>query len=311
MTQYQTRRYHAPGLPGHIFTPAESPGREPESMVLPYTLQTLTLTLAGAPDPLIADATFSVSFPAPWGGSVTVSYDATAGQALSDVAAGLQAAWVSVANPASTLYGASTVGLVTTIVAKSYEIQNAAALFTTSTPGGYTITVAQTQAAARGQILMGLFCRYGTVPVVGTVLSPPRVRVAAPLVLATTIDQIRGVVAREANSVEQGWPPDPANPDAYPAGPHPFPVLKRGEIATIVDPASPANGLVLDAAVYVVRNAGAYTIPGAVASAADGANTLRLDNTTPVRARVTIPEWTYSLGAYSVRLVGLTVNQTN
>jgi hypothetical protein len=63
--------------------------------------------------------------------------------------------------------------------------------------------------------------------------------------------------------------------------------------------------------VYVVLGAGTYSVIGAVADAADGGNTLILNTTTPVRARIVADEETFSIGNYSGRCVLLEVNQTN
>ena len=64
--------------------------------------------------------------------------------------------------------------------------------------------------------------------------------------------------------------------------------------------------------VNVVIAAGTYSVIGSVTYAADGGNTLRLDNTTPVRARVVANEETFQMGTgYSSRCVLIEVNQTN
>jgi hypothetical protein len=312
VTQYATRRHLPLGLPGHIITPSESPGREPESLCMPYVLQELTFTLAGAPDPLVADGDFTISIPAPWG-AVVVKAEGKTGDTLAVIAAKLQASWVAVAG---NLYTASTPALVTTVQAKSFDLNIAPGAFTIAAPAGYTITPAQTVAAAAPNIRMGVFCKYGSLTPVGAVIGTPyQGRTAALLTVDTPIEQIRGVVAREVNSTELS--PvflDGINPDQYPPA-HYFPVLNRGEIFTVVDPASPAGAFVVGAStpIYVVRASGAYSIVGAVASAADGLNTLRIDNapTGNILARVTVGEFTYSLGSYTVRLVGLKVNVTN
>jgi len=309
VTQYLTTRHIAPGLPGQILTPAESPGREPESLVMPFVLQELTFTVAGAPDPLAADGVFSIAFPAPWGGTITVAYAATAGQTLAQVTAGLRDAWNN--GQAGFLYAASAAGLVLTTLAKAYDTQIPVGSFTTQAPVGYTITPAQSVAAAAPTIRMGVFCRYGALIPMGAVIGTPRQgRTAAELVVGTTLDQVRGVVAREVNSVELSPTfQDATTPDQYPPG-HYFPVLNRGEICTVVDPGSGA--MAIGSQVHIVKNPGGlYQVRGAVADAADGGNTLRADDTPTGHplARVTVEEWTLRIGAFSVRLCGLKVNR--
>ena len=81
----------------------------------------------------------------------------------------------------------------------------------------------------------------------------------------------------------------------------------------VVDPAS---GTMTPAGeVHVVIAAGAYSVIGAVANAADGGNTIRIDNapTGVILGRVPVDgfEETLAIGNYSVRQVKLKVNRGN
>ena len=101
--------------------------------------------------------------------------------------------------------------------------------------------------------------------------------------------------------------------DVYPAG-HIAPGYLVGEVVAVVDPNSPGV-MDIGSDVFWVIAAGAYTTPGAVASAANGGNTIQLNNVSPVRARVTRREETIRMGSgnqsQSVRLVTLKMNQRN
>ena len=89
--------------------------------------------------------------------------------------------------------------------------------------------------------------------------------------------------------------------------------VRRGEVVAVVDPASAT--MTPGGQVHVVIAAGAYSVIGSVASAADGGNTIRIDNapTGVILGRVPVDgyEETLSIGAYSVRQVKLKVNRGN
>lgn len=303
MTQFVTNRSHFRTLPGLIYTP-DVPGREPESLLAPYTLQQLTLT-AGGVAPVVAGL-YRVSFVTLGNGTINVDFTSAGGETLAALATSIAGAIE--ANPViANLYTASANGTVGTLIAKSYN--TALPVPVTSVPGGTTLTAAQSVAAGAPTMRMGLWYVYGPVVQPYAITGSPRgARVAALPSGSTTIADLRGVIARVVNQTTLSATFIDSAPDAYPAG-EVFPGCLRGEVCTIVDPASPA--MTIGSQVHVVIAPGAYSIVGAVAAAADGGNTLRLDNTTPVRARVTGTEETFALGTYSARAVVLEVNQTN
>jgi len=303
MTQQITNRSHYRTLPGFVYTP-EGPGRETESLVAPFTLQTLTFTLAGA-DPITA-GDYEYRFVGPLGAfTVTVTQAAVTPTAASViVAAALNA------DPQASYYYTWTSALgVVTGVAKSG--QTSFALPTTTTNAPTTNTAAISVASAQNALRMGLWYVYGTPQATGSFTNTPRgARLAALPSGSTTIPLLRGVIGRVVNQTTLANDYlDGISNDSYRAGQVFFGAL-RAEVCTVVDPASPA--MTVDGQVHVVIAAGAYSVIGSVASVADGGNTLRLDNTTGVvRARVTAVEETLQMGSYSARMVVLEVNQTN
>lgn len=304
MTQSATYRSHFRTLPGHIYTP-EGPGRETESITIPCTPQQITFTLAGA-DPITA-GDYDYNFVTPSGNfTVTVTQAAVTPTAASVIVA---AALNADPNASAIFNWTSALGVVTG-VALSGNLS--IAVPTTSTVAPTTNTAAISVANAANSLRMGVFYTYGaSVYTSGAVTNTPRgARTAALPTTATTAATLRGVVARPVNQTELS-PTfiDSTTPDAYVAGQVGFGAL-RGEVCVVVDPASGTLDAFADA-VYVVLATGTYSIVGSVADAADGGNTLRLDNTTPVRARVTGVEETFTMGAFSGRCVVLKVNQTN
>lgn len=307
-----TSRYHQYSLPGALVS--DPSNAETESIFSPRLPQVLTMTVGGAPDPLVADETFTVVFPAPYGGNITVTYEALTGQTLAQVAAGIAAAWAASIG-ASQLYSAASALAVVTITAKSTVTSIPAGSFTASGDNGHTITVAQTQANGGDLLRMGLLYVYATTLVtqeVGPAISgtPRRAWQAKPPTGASVLADLRGVVGREANSTMLPADFSVGGFDAYQPG-HPAPGYLAAEVVAVVDPNS-SGVMDIGSEVHWVIAAGAFTTPGAVASAADGANTIRLDNTVPVRARVTRREETITMVAgNTVRLVTLKMNQRN
>jgi hypothetical protein len=307
MTQFTTERYHQYSLPGATVTLGKT-----ESIFSRKVAQQLTITIGGAPDPLIAEELFEIDF-VMWGMPIHVEYEGQIGDTLAVVAAGLAAAW-NANGQAASLYSATSALAVITLVAKSSNISLPISLFVgTTTPATHTITFAQSVAAGGTALRMGIFYVFDTTAPIGPAISSTGRRawaVRAP-VLADEITDIRGIVAREVNSTTL----DPSFDetlffDQYPAGTPPGYGQLTEEVVAVVDPNS-AGIMDVGSEVHVVRNAGAFTTPGAVASAADGANTLRLDNVNPQRAVVKRREETLTMGsgvgAQSVRLVTLEV----
>ena len=317
MTQTNpTLRYHQYSLPGALVS--DPSNAETESIFSPFVAQRLTLTVGGAPDPLVADELFTIQFPLPYGGTATVTYQATNGQTLAQVAAGIALVWNTAFPQAAALYSAASALAVVTIVAKSAGTSIPALQFTASGDNGHTIVVAQSVAASSTTLRLGLLYVYATTNIsqeVGPAISktPRRAWQAAPPTIASTLANLRGVVGREVNSFTLPADFSVGGFDVYPAG-HIAPGYLVGEVVAVVDPNSPGV-MDIGSDVFWVIAAGAYTTPGAVASAANGGNTIQLNNVSPVRARVTRREETIRMGSgnqsQSVRLVTLKMNQRN
>ena len=306
MVQTATNRAHYRMLPGFIYTPVGA-GNEPESILIPCTPQQMTFTLAGANPIDAGDYDYNFVGPGLTGAfTVTVTQAAVAPTAASVVVA---AALNADAQAGQFYQWTSALGVVTG-VAKSAN--TSFALPTTSTVGATTNTAAISVAAAQNALRMGVFYVYGSSTYTsGAVTNTPRG--AWPVALpsgSTTIALLRGVVARPANQTALSPTFQDYNTyDAYPAGAAGFGCL-RGQVCAVVDPAS--GTMSIGSQVNVVIAAGTYSVIGSVTDAADGGNTLRLDNTTPVRARVVANEETFQMGTgYSSRCVLIEVNQTN
>ena len=305
MVQTATNRAHFRMLPGFIYTPVGS-GNEPESILIPCTPQQLTFTLAGA-DPITA-GDYEYRFVGP---GLTGAFTVTVTQAaVTPTAASVIVAAALNADPQAGQFYSWTSALgVVTGVAKSAN--TSFALPTTTTNAPTTNTAAISVAAAANSLRMGVFYVYAsTTYTSGAVTNTPRGAwpVALPTT-ATTAATLRGVVARPANQTALSPTFNDATTfDQYTAGQVGFGCL-RGQVCTVVDPAS--GTMNVGDSVYVVLGAGTYSVIGAVADAADGGNTLILNTTTPVRARIVADEETFSIGNYSGRCVLLEVNQTN
>ena len=312
MTQKATFRSLFRTLPGHMYTPPQE--CETESMCSPFRQQELELVIAGA-DPFIADATFTYTFPLQDGSGLSgeVSTVVVAGTTLADATDQIAAAWAA-NGQAAQLYSATSDGVDTiTLVANSHLTSIPAASFVDAWTDAHTATTTQTVAAAAPSLEMGLFYVFGVLQagVFGITGTPRQARPAALPTGATVIADLRGVIAREPNSTTQR--PDFSNAgfDSYPAG-RVWPGMLRGEIAVRVDPASGTIGLASQ--VHVVIAAGAYSVIGSVADAADGGNTIRIDNapTGNIMARVIQVEETFAaFSGFSGRYVALKVNRTN
>lgn len=302
MTQFTTNRSSFRTAPGFVYTP-EGAGRETESILVPCTPQQLTFTLAGA-DPITA-GDYEYRFVSPVGAfTVTVTQAAVTPTAASViVAAALNA------NPQSGQYfkWTSSLGVVTG-VAKSGNTSFAVPTTTTNAPT--TNTAAISVAAASNSLRMGLFYVYGTPSSIGAITGTPRgARLGVLPSGSTTVATLRGVVGRVVNQTTLANDfIDGVSNDAYRAGQMAFGCL-RGEVCVVVSPESAS--ITVDAAIYVVIAAGTNSVVGSITTLADGGNTLQLNNTTPVRARVTAPEETLAIGSYSARVCVLEVNQTN
>jgi hypothetical protein len=304
--QTATTRYMYRTMPGHIYTP-EGPGRETESLEIPYTLQTFTFTVAGTIFAVAGD--YVITVVTPNNGTIPVTYTATGAETHTQLATAIAAAINAKAGVGATLLRAtSAVGVVTAIV-NSANVSIATP--TTAVPGGTTLTAAQSVATAATALRIGLWYVHGTASFTGSITATPRAaRIAALPTVATVIADLRGVVARTANQTTQAAAyADRATPDAYPAGSVAYGCL-RGEVGCIIDPAS-ASMSTWTSQVHVVIAAGAYSVVGSVVAAADGGNTIRMDNVVPVRARVGAFEETVNIGGTTYRCCNLKVNQTN
>ena len=310
MPQINTTRFMYRSAPGQIVTPIGGP-RETESCYTPYVVQQLTITIAGA-DPFAAAADLEIVVPLQDGSgtSVTVELTIANGQTLAQAAASIAAAWND--SQAASLYTASAVGAVVTLIARSHLISVPAAQVVGTFSDAHTATTAQTVAASAPSLVMGRFYQRGTVATPLAIAGTPRdCKPAAALTGSTTIAQIRGMVGREVNSTELAWPNNFATFDAYPAG-QPWPGLLRGQGYVQVDPAS---GTITESSeVHVVIAAGAYSLIGAVASAADGGNTIRIDNAPTgniLASVVSVEEDLRPFGPSLGRYVLLKLNRTN
>lgn len=318
MSQTSTFRYSFRTAPGMIYSSHGGDPYETESLLAGFTLQELELVIAGA-DPFVASATFTYAFPAQdgSGSTITVTTTVVAATTLADAADQIAAAFM--ANPqAAALYTATSDGVDTiTLVARSANTSIPAASFVDAWTDAHTATTTQTVAAAAPALSMGLFYVYaastGFGP--GVTTTPRQAPLAALPGASTTVADLRGVIARVVNqtTLSATFQSNLAsNPDAYPAGSI-FPGMLRGTICAMVDPASPGT-MTPGSQIHVVIAAGAYSVIGAVASAADGGNTLRIDNAPAgnILGRVVGPEenlrpFTRSSG----RFVPLKVNRTN
>lgn len=311
MTQTKTLRYNSRTAPGHILSPAGE--RETESMCSPYVLQQLALVIAGA-DPFAAAATFTYAFPAQDGTGDTITVTTLIALGTTLAAAADQIADAFAAEPrANQLYLATSDGIDTiTLVARSYSTSIAAASFVDTFSDAHTGTTTQTVAAAAPSLALGLFYVYGALLTSTITGGPSGVRAAALPTGATTVADLRGVIGRVVNQTT--LPADFANsgatPDAYPAG-YVWPGLNRGIVCVRVDPASTTIGLTSN--LFVVIAAGAYSVIGSVAAAADGANTLQIDNSPAGNILASVQSVEENLNPFTVssgRHVPLKVNRT-
>jgi hypothetical protein len=308
MVQTTTTRYHNRLLPGHVSTP-EGAGRETESIAFPYSLQTFTYTLGGGGSPMAA-GDYVIPFVTPANGTINVTVTSDGTKTFAAGIVEFAAAVNATAGLSNIIYATSNGATVMTTVAKSPDVNLADPVPTV--PGADTITVAETVAPAAPNMRMGIFYVYGapTYPVGGVINTPRQCRLAALPTTASAAADLRGVIGRVANQTTLASDfNDATTNDQYKAGQIAFGVL-RGEVDVVVDPAS-GTFSALTEAVYVVVGAGTYSVIGSVADAADGGNTVRLDNTTPVRARVTEFEETNTFNGGTLRCVRLRVNQTN
>lgn len=306
MTQIATTRSFFRLVPGHISTP-EGPGRETESFEVPFIAQEFTLTFGGGGSPLAA-GDYVVTFASPTSGALTATITSDGSKTFAEGTDEL-AAVINATAGVENQYTATSNGVsVVTLVAKSANTNWPVPVPTV--PGADTITAAQSVAPSAPGLRMGLWYVYDTTPTALAITGTPRGAPVAQLPSgSTTVALLRGVVARPANQTALSSTFADSNTfDTYTAGQIGFGCL-RGEVAAVVDPAS--GTMVPGSQVHAIIATGTYSVVGAVADAADGGNTLRLDNTTPVRARVTAAQETFSIGNYSGLCVLLKVNQTN
>ncbi len=306
MTQISTTRSMFRLLPGHVAT-STGPGTETESIVSPYTLQQMTFVFGGV-SPLAA-GDYTVPFVTPANGTLTITINSDGTKTFAAATVELSAA-INATEGLSSLFKATSDGATTTtIIARSAN--TSLTLPVTTVPGADTLTATISVAAAAPSLRMGVFYVFGTPTFTGAITNTPRgCRLAALPTGSTVVADLRGIVARPQNQTTlSSTYNDSTTPDAYPAGSPGFGLL-RGEVDVVVDPASGTINEFTDP-IYVVIAAGTHSVIGSVTDTADGGNTLRLDNTTPVRARVTGFEETYAFGSWSSRCVRLRVNQTN
>ncbi len=312
MTQTSTFRFQFRSAPGQIVTPIGGP-RETESMYSPYAMQQITLTVTGA-SPFAAEVTVEIVFPLQDGsglsgtvGPVTIALGQTATQAAATIAA----AW-NAEPQAYQLYTATSNLAVITLVARSYNVSIPAASIvgTFSDDPTHTLPAAETVAAGAPSIVMGRFYQYGTIAQPLAIGGTPRDCKPATTAAGATITTLRGVVGREANSTMLALPNLQSVPDAYPAG-QPWPGLLRGQVYAQVDPASAT--MTEGGQVHVVVAAGVYSQIGSVAAAADGGNTIRIDNAPAgnvLAAVVSVEENLQPFTTSSGRFVLLKLNRT-
>lgn len=302
MTQQFTTRYRSTMAAGQMYSPGQE--RETESLCLPIAVQQLTLTFA-VTDPASA-GDYTVTIPAPWGANVTLTYTADGATSLANTGPEFAAVWN--ADPVfGKLYVATAVGAVVTIVAQSTSLSIPAASFAIVVPGTTTLTAVQTVANGGASLRMGVLYRYSTATSVGPGITNTfrQERPAMALGAGTVLADIRGMVAREANSTELSPTFVETNPDQYTA-PDIFPGLLRGEGAFVVDPAS-ATITTATTNVYAVITGGTGTIPGALTSQAAG-NVLVSAASNLIR--IVAAEETQVFGAPIQRMVRAKINQT-
>lgn len=306
MVQIATTRYADQTAPGFMFSQAQE--RETESAFLPYNCQTLTAVFGGTAPTVAGD--YVTTIPLPSGLSYVFTYTTAGGVALA-VEGAAWAAAVAADPVLSALFVVVPGGATTTLIATSSQTAINVASIVQVKPGGTTVTWAQTVASGAGSIRMGVLYRASTATLYPqAVTDTPRAEVvAAPLATGVTVDDIRGMVAREANATQM----DPgfinSVPDAYLSG-HPFPGLLRGIGAVVVDPAS---GTITPstANLYAVLAVGTHSIVGAVTDTADGANTVQINSGANPFARVVAAESTPVFQSPSTRLVRIKFNRAS
>lgn len=312
MPQRSTFRSLFRTLPGYMYSPPQE--RDTESLCTPYVAQQLEIVIAGA-DPFVADATLTIVFPGPDGLDITVGpIDVPNTSTLAEAADIIAAAWPSYGG--GFLYTATSDGVDTiTLVAKSEGTSIAATDFVETWSDAHTAVTSQTVPSSAASLEMGLFYTYlepaNPLSIIGT---PRGCRVAALPTIASAIADLAGVIAREPNSTTLSATfNDSATFDAYPPG-RLWPGLKRGEVAVRVDPASPTMTDSLTQQVHVVKAVGAYSVIGSVAGAADGANTVRVDNapTGNILARAWAREESFvPFSGFTGRFIPLRLSRTN
>jgi hypothetical protein len=318
MSQTATRRYYFRTAPGAIRSSHGADPYESETMASPFVLQQLTITVAGV-DPFAAGTTYTLTFPAQDGsgdtitvGPVTIALGQTLAQAAATIAAAINANV-----DASALYVASANAAIVTLIARSANTSIAAASFTSTFADAHTGAVAQSVAASAPSLEMGLFYIYSASSGFGPGLTatPRGCRLGALPNSGTVIADLRGVIGRVVNQTTLAANFNSngvgSSADAYPAG-QTWPGLLRGTICARVDPAS--TSMDIGGEVHVVIAAGAYSVIGAVAAAADGVNTIRIDNapTGNILGRIVeIEEDLTPFTRSSGRYVPLKVNRTN
>lgn len=309
MTQTVTNRSLYRMLPGLMVTPSGA-GTEPESICSPYNVQQFTFTFAGGAPPLAAGA-YTISWVTPLNGTIVTSITATGAETYAQGATAMAAA-INQTVGVDSLFYATASGAVVTAYAKSPNTN--LAVPTTAVPGADTLTAAQSVAPSAPSLRMGLFYTYANPGTPYAITGTPRgANIAALPAGSTAIADLRGVVARAVSQTELSATfNDALTNDAYPAGSL-APGLNRGEVVAIVDPAS--GTMTPGGEVHVVIAAGTYSVIGSVANAADGGNTIRIDNapTGVILGRVPVDgfEETLAIGAYSVRQVKLKLNRGN
>ena len=309
MTQTVTNRSLYRMLPGLMVTPSGA-GTEPESICAPFNVQQFTFTFAGGAPPLAAGA-YTISWVTPLNGTIVTSITATGAETYAQGATAMAAA-INQTIGVDSLFYATASGAVVTAYAKSPNTN--LAVPTTAVPGADTLTAAQSVAPSAPSLRMGLFYVYSDLATPYAITGTPRgANIAALPDSGTVIADLRGVVARAVSQTELSATfNDALTNDAYPAGSL-APGLNRGEVVAIVDPAS--GTMTPGGEVHVVIAAGTYSVIGSVANAADGGNTIRIDNapTGVILGRVPVDgfEETLAIGNYSVRQVKLKVNRGN
>ena len=296
MPQISTDLYHSGGLPGHFSVdPSET-----ESILSPVLPQVFEITAGANP---MTDGDYSLTLTI--ASSVVVTSAPFASAGLSDTDWATQfGAFLGTDAAIGSRFAVSVNANVITLTARSAALNATSPLVNQPAADA---AIAQTQAPGGAPLIMGVFYKYlANAQQFGAVTNTPRQAWSVrSLELDDTIDLIRGVVGREVNSTTL----DPlfnsaGQPDQYRPG-QVAPGINREHVWALAE-----TDFAVGDDVYVVLNPGLYSQVGAVANAADGANTLLISGPGNALARAVSQSQTAKMSGLSVRMVELKVNRT-